>query len=138
MDSFSGPSQSQGPSQYQYEPLPDPRTHVRLLQIQQCHPDTTIQCKFTSWLLEDAPAYHAISYTWGDPKLTTNILIVKRQGWGESCSIRLWEREAYVLKGARTSPKGEVRESKHAVEPGANRTGPCGRPHGRHSSTTRT
>jgi hypothetical protein len=56
---------------------------------------------------------------------------VKRQGWGESCRIRLWEREAYVLKGARTSPKGEVRESKHAVEPGANCTGPCGRPHGR-------
>jgi hypothetical protein len=23
--------------------------------------------------------------------------LVKRQGWGESCSIRLWEREAYVL-----------------------------------------
>jgi hypothetical protein len=40
---------------------------------------------------------------------------VKRQGWGESCGIRLWEREAYVLNGARTSPKGEVRESKHAV-----------------------
>jgi hypothetical protein len=56
---------------------------------------------------------------------------VKRQGWGESCSIRLWEREAYILNGARTSPKGEVRESKHAVEPGANSTGPCGRPHGR-------
>jgi hypothetical protein len=35
-------------------------------------------------------------------------------------------------EGARTSPKGEVRESKHAVEPGANRTGLCGRPHGRH------
>jgi hypothetical protein len=75
MDSSSGPSQSPGPSQYQYEPLPDPRTHVRLIQIQQCHPDTTIQCKFTSWLLEDAPAYHAILYTWGDPKLTPNILI---------------------------------------------------------------
>jgi hypothetical protein len=59
------------------------------------------------------------------------IVYVKRQGWGESCSIRLWERETYVLKGARTSPKGEVRESKHAVEPGANSTGPCGRPHGR-------
>jgi hypothetical protein len=47
---------------------------------------------------------------------------------GESCSIRLWEREAYVLKRTRTSPNGEVRESKHAVEPGANSTGPCGRP----------
>jgi hypothetical protein len=47
---------------------------------------------------------------------------------GESCSIRLWEREAYVLEGARTSLNGEVRESKHTVEPGANSTGPCGRP----------
>jgi hypothetical protein len=69
---------------------------------------------------------HVIQFT------IVSILIVKRQGWGESCRIRLWEREAYVLKGARTSPKGEVRESKHAVEPGANSTGPCGRPHGRH------
>jgi hypothetical protein len=50
---------------------------------------------------------------------------------GESCSIRLWEREACVLEGVRTSPNGEVRESKHAVEPGANNTGPCGRSHGR-------
>ena len=61
-------------------------------------------------------------------------LTVKRQGWGESCRIRLWEREAYVLNGARTSPKGEVRESKHAVEPGANSPGPCGRPHGRQAA----
>jgi hypothetical protein len=53
---------------------------------------------------------------------------------GESCSIRLWEREAYVLAGARTSPNWEVRESKHAVEPGANNTGPCRRPHGRQNS----
>jgi hypothetical protein len=59
------------------------------------------------------------------------LVFVKRQGWGESCSIRLWEREAYILNGTRTSPKGEVRESKHAVEPRANSTGPCGRPHGR-------
>jgi predicted urease superfamily metal-dependent hydrolase len=44
------------------------------------------------------------------------------------------------LSGARTSPKGEVRESKHVVEhlvehvvePVANSIGPCGRPHGRH------
>ena len=27
----------------------------------------------------------------------------------------LWESEAYVLKGARTSPNGEVHESKHVV-----------------------
>jgi hypothetical protein len=53
---------------------------------------------------------------------------VKRQGWGESFRIRLWKGEAYVLEGARTSPNGEVRENKHAVEPGANSTGPCGRP----------
>jgi hypothetical protein len=38
----------------------------------------------------------------------------------------------YILKGACTSPNGEVRESKHEMKPGANSTGPCGRPHGRH------
>jgi hypothetical protein len=37
----------------------------------------------------------------------------------------------YILKGACTSPDGEVRESKHEMKPGANNTGPCGRPHGR-------
>jgi hypothetical protein len=52
---------------------------------------------------------------------------------GESCDIRRWERETYVLNGARTSPKGEVRETKHVVEPRANNIGPCGRPHGRHT-----
>jgi hypothetical protein len=50
---------------------------------------------------------------------------------GESCRIKLWDGEAYVLKGARTSPKVEARESKHAVGPGANNTSPCGRSHGR-------
>jgi hypothetical protein len=39
----------------------------------------------------------------------------------------------YILKGARTGPHGEVRESKHEMKPGANSTGPCGRPHGRHT-----
>ena len=50
----------------------------------------------------------------------------------------LRERETYVLKGARTSPNGEVRESKHAVEPGANSTGPCGRLQGRQDLSKRT
>jgi hypothetical protein len=69
---------SPGPSQYEYEPLPDPGTHIRLLQIPQCHADTTLHCRFTSWRLTEAPRYHAISYTWGDPELTTNILINQR------------------------------------------------------------
>jgi len=41
--------------------------------------------------------------------------IVERRERGESCRIGLWESEAYVLKGARTSPNGEVHESKHVV-----------------------
>jgi hypothetical protein len=61
-------------------------------------------------------------------------VLVNGGNGGESCLIRLWEREAYVLEGVRTSHNGEVRESKHAVEPGANNTGPCGRSHGRQFS----
>jgi hypothetical protein len=44
----------------------------------------------------------------------------------------------YILKGARASPTGEVRESKHEMKPGANSTGPCGRPHGRQISQLET
>jgi hypothetical protein len=37
----------------------------------------------------------------------------------------------YILEGPRASPNGEVRESIDEMKPGANSTGPCGRPHGR-------
>jgi hypothetical protein len=40
----------------------------------------------------------------GNCRRLQTVVDVKRQGWGESCSIRLWERKAYVLEGARTFP----------------------------------
>jgi hypothetical protein len=71
MDVTQGPARSR--SDYYYEPLPNPRTYIRLLQIQTCNFNATIQCTLTQWLHEEAPPYCAISYTWGDPNLTSTI-----------------------------------------------------------------
>ncbi|KAI0805059.1 heterokaryon incompatibility protein-domain-containing protein [Xylaria sp. FL0064] len=56
-------------SAYRYVPLPDPSTHIRLLEVQPCS-DTTdrlrtsIECTTRISKLEDAPEYHALSYMW--------------------------------------------------------------------------
>ncbi|KAF1834400.1 HET-domain-containing protein [Decorospora gaudefroyi] len=69
---------AQDPAQFRYEPLPDSRTYIRLLQIQHSEPEQTIRCTLTPFLLEKAPPYHAVSYTWGDPKSTTSITLNHR------------------------------------------------------------
>jgi hypothetical protein len=68
----------------------------------------------------------AVTTTVLQRRLTTLTTLASR-----NCQASRYRREAYVLNRARTSPKGEVRESKHVVKPGANSVGPCRRPHGR-------
>jgi hypothetical protein len=69
---------AQGPARYRddyyYEPLPDPRTYIRLLQIYKCNTNATLHCTLTQWPLKETPPYCAISYTWGDPTLTTTLV----------------------------------------------------------------
>ena len=62
--------------EFAYTPLPDPTAYIRLLQFEiQSSSDMSfgvgeIHCTLTVWPLFGAPAYNAISYTWGNPEPT--------------------------------------------------------------------
>lgn len=52
---------------FAHEPLPDPKTCIRLLKILSIVETRQISthCELTAWPFSDAPKYKAISYTWG-------------------------------------------------------------------------
>lgn len=56
-------------SEYHHEALPNPSTYIRLLELEgpDAWKDRGICCELSIWPLNDAPPYHAVSYTWGDP-----------------------------------------------------------------------
>ncbi|KAF2661969.1 hypothetical protein K491DRAFT_586091 [Lophiostoma macrostomum CBS 122681] len=54
---------------YQYEPLPTP-TSVRLLEITPSSERALVRCSLSTFELQSAPAFHCLSYTWGDPKVS--------------------------------------------------------------------
>jgi hypothetical protein len=62
---------------FTHEPLPDPAKYMRLLEVlDDNYSETTkVKCKLTTWPIDNMPPYHAISYTWGDPKSNTLILM---------------------------------------------------------------
>lgn len=57
--------------------LPDPATHIRLLVVFAGGEAgvADVQISLISVLFHDAPAYHAVSYTWGDPASEEDITI---------------------------------------------------------------
>jgi hypothetical protein len=65
---------SNAPS-FTHEPLPDALTHIRLLEVLHAKVGQHVVCTISVWSLDTAPSYDAISYTWGDPALTTAISI---------------------------------------------------------------
>lgn len=54
------------PRTYQYEPLPS-STSIRLLELTPSTDNKTIYCSLKAFELRDAPAFDALSYTWGFP-----------------------------------------------------------------------
>lgn len=57
-----------------YAPLG--KRHIRLVSIDRSDPAAqTISCRLTTCHLDDAPPYKALSYAWGDPKVTSAITI---------------------------------------------------------------
>jgi hypothetical protein len=60
---------------FQHEPLPYLTTHFRLLHITHGDFEQHVECKISTWPIEDAPPYYAISYTWGDPADTAGITL---------------------------------------------------------------
>lgn len=51
---------------YEYEPLPTP-TSIRLIKVEGKDQDGTVHVRLKTIDLKDAPWYHAVSYTWGNP-----------------------------------------------------------------------
>ena len=62
---------------HEYTPLRDPSLQLRLLEVcnETSELDDLIKCKLTTWDVEVAPPYHAISYTWGPEEPTETILL---------------------------------------------------------------
>lgn len=62
---------------FTHEPLPDPAKYIRLLELLDDDYSKTIKvrCRLTTWPIDRVPPYHAISYTWGDAKSNTTILM---------------------------------------------------------------
>ncbi|KAI4628521.1 hypothetical protein J4E83_003071 [Alternaria metachromatica] len=62
-------------SAFEHDPLVDSTTHFRLLHILRGDFGQHVECEISSWPIDDAPSYYAISYTWGDPADTTEITV---------------------------------------------------------------
>ncbi|CAD6445325.1 b56f3dde-11e7-4c1d-8e5c-55f0ff29c365 [Sclerotinia trifoliorum] len=65
-------------SEFRHQALPDPKTYIRLSKLDPVAiGDTTtkLNCEVTTWHVDRAPSYHAISYVWGDPTVTTKLKV---------------------------------------------------------------
>ncbi|KAH6960031.1 heterokaryon incompatibility protein-domain-containing protein, partial [Ilyonectria sp. MPI-CAGE-AT-0026] len=75
---------------------PDSAIHIRLLRVFRINKSSTepnVRCQLTTWPEDSAPSYYAISYTWGDPLLRTDILVNGKR-------MRVRQNCEYVLKQA--------------------------------------
>lgn len=103
--STSNTASSAETERFQHKTLPDPRNHLRLLEITSVDEtrDMPVHCKLTTWPVTKAPVYTAISYTWGDPQQPTSVLInsrvmevrrnceyVLKQAWRQGASSYVW------------------------------------------------
>ncbi|KAJ8059609.1 hypothetical protein OCU04_011264 [Sclerotinia nivalis] len=83
--------------QFRHRTLPDPKTYIRLLELGDVKiGDTTteLSCKVTTWHVDHAPSYHAISYVWGDPRVTTTIEV-------DGNNLQITTNGDYALRQAR-------------------------------------
>lgn len=85
-----------GETKFKYDPLPDTARYIRLLRVVDNNYSTTIKirCKMTTWPIDNIPPYHAISYTWGEPKSNTTIL-VNNQAFSVRKNCEFVLRQAY-------------------------------------------
>lgn len=102
--------------EFQYEPLPNPETHIRLLEIKpsktklgrkkyRCrygsvadHEDDTVECLMTVWRIDDIPEYTAISYTWGEDDRSSDrtvLINARRVSVGKNCDESLRQARRY-------------------------------------------
>lgn len=58
-----------------YEPLPTAPTTIRLLVLLRGRGPDPIQCSLKTIAIEPPPVYEALSYSWGDPRITKPIQV---------------------------------------------------------------
>jgi tetratricopeptide (TPR) repeat protein len=58
-----------------YQPLNDSRSEIRLIEILFDGGDEMVRCRLSISSLEDNPKFTALSYVWGSPKITEDIII---------------------------------------------------------------
>ncbi len=63
---------------FEYDPLPHSATHIRLVQINRQPQNGNISCDLIAVPLAKAPAYRALSYTWGNESVQHQILLNQR------------------------------------------------------------
>src|SRR5271168_602522 len=58
-----------------YRPLNESRSEIRLLEILSNDDDDVVKCRLSVSSLKDNPEFTALSYVWGDPKITRDIIL---------------------------------------------------------------
>lgn len=95
---------------FTHNPLPNPAMYIRLVEVLDDNYSKTIKvrCKLTTWPINDVPSYHAISYTWGDPKSNTFIILNNKSlEVRTNCEFALkqaywyWKKRPYWSRGPR-------------------------------------
>ncbi|PMD18652.1 HET-domain-containing protein, partial [Hyaloscypha hepaticicola] len=61
--------------QTMYQPLDKWRFEIRLIEILSHDDDEMVQCRLSISSLEDNPEFTALSYVWGSPKFTEDIVL---------------------------------------------------------------
>lgn len=85
---------------FEHEPLPDPKTYIRLLKIMEAGAGQLARCTLRVFPLDTAPSYCAVSYTWGNPSDTTVIEINEmRKAVTLNCRYTLQQGYASDWKG---------------------------------------
>ncbi|PMD43638.1 hypothetical protein L207DRAFT_301603 [Hyaloscypha variabilis F] len=81
-------------SSFSYKPLDATRNEIRLINIHRRKPQTradqppAISCSMKHVSLDSSPSFMALSYVWGDPDITTPILI---DGEVFNVTVNLWQ-----------------------------------------------
>ena len=58
-----------------YQSLDESRSEIRLLEIISGSPGAPVECKLSTVSLLETPNFAALSYVWGDPKVTDDIQV---------------------------------------------------------------
>lgn len=110
-----------GSNDFTYEPLPEDKNLIRLLSILPGVDDDAVDCALTAHSVERAPTYYAISYTWGNPSNSKDIIIDgHRMLVHETCYYVSWQdrhlgRSQYYRIDAICIAQGNITEKNEQV-----------------------